>query len=121
MKFYLWVDYSSLHFVNSDKVYVMIPRERSTSATSLVYVAYVMLGLSILVHLQDNNVNGGSPGSSSETHSKRENGKGVRETRGAVKTGSHCGELGISIYWRLREGLESESSQQRAGKLECFF
>lgn len=101
MKFYLWVDYSSLHSVNSDKVYVMISRERSTSATSLVYVAYVMLGLSILVHLQDNNVNGGSPGSSSETHSKQGNGKGVRETRGAVKAGSHCGELGISIYWRL--------------------
>lgn len=95
----------------------MIPRERRTSAASLMHIAYVMLRLSILVHLQDNNVH---LGANPETHSKRGNGEGVRETQGGVKAGSQCGELGISIYWELREGLESESSQQRAGKLECF-
>lgn len=94
----------------------MIPRERRTSAASLVHIVCVMLRLSILVHLQDNNVH---LGANPETYSKQGNG-GVRETQGAVKVGFHCGELGISIYWRLREGLESESSQQRAEKLECF-
>lgn len=61
--FYLWVDYSSLYSVNIDKVYVMIPRERMTSAASLVYIVYVMPWLSILVHLQDNNIDESSPGS----------------------------------------------------------